>query len=360
MDQPHPRPRLRPPLTHVVLMDGTFASLTEGRRSSIGRIHAALCGHLGPLPAGRHLRLWYSEGQQWNRWRTLPDIMMGRGLEGWISGAYGWLASGYAPGDQVFLLGYSRGAFAVRSLAGMIGRVGLLRADSATERNIRLAWRYYRATGRPSEAAALFRRRRCHPQAHIRMVGCFDTVRALGIRLPLLWTLTEPRFRFHDAHLGADVDYGFQALALDETRAVFAPMLWDDASASPHVKQMWFRGSHGDIGGQLSGLEYARPLANIPLVWMLDCAESVGLPLPQGWRAQFPCDASAPSVGSWRSWGKAFLLRAPRIAGHERNEEIHPTVPRPYAGPAILTDGLADDHPVRRRQQRKDDLGRAG
>ncbi|MDO5613778.1 MAG: DUF2235 domain-containing protein [Paracoccus sp. (in: a-proteobacteria)] len=341
--------RIRAPLTHVVLMDGTFASLAEGRRSSIGQIRQLLRGAYGAVPGGR-LRLHYTAGQQWNRWRTLGDIAMGRGLEAWISGAYGWLASGYLPGDRVFLLGYSRGAFAVRSLAGMIGRVGLLRADAATERNIRLAWRYYRrddATG----AAALFRRRRCHPAAPIRMVGCFDTVMALGLRLPLLWMLTEPQFRFHDAHLGAGVDYGYQALALDETRAVFAPQLWDDASGAGHIEQMWFKGCHADIGGQLAGLEFARPLANIPLVWMLERAGAAGLPLPDGWRAHFPCDATAPGIGSWRNWGKFFLARAPRLAGQHPTEALHPTVIRPYPGPALLTGHLADQavDKVRRR-----------
>ena len=117
----------RPPVTHVILIDGTFASLTEGRRSSIGRIHAALHGRLGRLPAdaGR-LRLHYAAGQQWDRWRTIPELTSGRGMQARITAAYGWLASGYLPGDSIYLFGYSRGAFAARSLAGMIGRVGLL------------------------------------------------------------------------------------------------------------------------------------------------------------------------------------------------------------------------------------------
>lgn len=194
---------IRPPTTHVVLMDGTFASLADGRRSSIGRIHRLLTGQLGAMPPGR-IRIHYGMGQQWARWRTLPDLIMGRILESRITEAYGWLASGYHPGDRIFMMGYSRGAFAVRSLAGMIGRIGLLRADAATERHIRLAWRYY-SEGGTAQALGAFRRRRCHAAAPIRMLGCFDTVMALGLRLPILWMLTEPRFRFHDAHLGQGV-----------------------------------------------------------------------------------------------------------------------------------------------------------
>ena len=330
---------IRPAQTHVVLMDGTFASLDDGRRSSIGRIHRLLTGTFGPLPVPRP-RIHYGLGQQWDRWRTLPDLAMGRVLEARIIDAYGWLASGYRPGDRIFFLGYSRGAFAVRSLAGMIGRIGLLRADAATERNTRLAWRYYRDGG-SDKAIAAFGRRRCQEAVPIRMVGCFDTVMALGLRLPLLWMLTEPRFRFHDPHLGAEVEYGFQALALDETRAAFAPLVWDDPGGASHIEQMWFRGAHADIGGQLGGLEFARPLANIPLVWMLERAASAGLPLPDDWQAHFPCDPTAPGIGSWRKWGKAFLARAPRVVGRDPTEALHATVPNPYPGPALLTGDLA-------------------
>lgn len=335
---------IRSNLIHVILIDGTFASLDDGKRSSIGHIHALLRGKYGPFDRAR-LRIHYASGQQWNSWRTVPELMMGQGLSMRITQAYAWLAEGYRPGDQIFLMGYSRGAFAIRSLAGMISRLGLLRPEYATDRYVRLAWRYY-SDGTTDEKLEIFRRRRSQSNVPIRMVGCFDTVMALGIRLPLLWMLTEPRFRFHDTHLRDDVEYGFQALALNENRAAFAPILWDNSSTAGHVEQMWFQGAHADIGGQLSGLEFARPLANIPLVWMLDRAESVGLPLPEDWRRNFTCDVSAPSIGTWRNWGKAFLARAPRIAGQFETEKLHATVPRPYPGPAELTGFLADQAEV--------------
>ncbi|MCT4334236.1 DUF2235 domain-containing protein [Paracoccus sp. YLB-12] len=349
---------IRPKTIHVVLMDGTFASLADGRRSSIGRIHRLLRDVARQAPVGTQegggttrprLRLHYGMGQQWNRWRTVPELLMGRTLERRIVDAYGWLASGYRPGDLIFLLGYSRGAFAVRSLAGMIGRVGLLRAESATERHIRTAWNYYRGGGSPRYLEQ-FRQRRCQPAVPIRMLGCFDTVMALGVRLPILWMLSEPRFRFHDAHLVSDVEHGFQALALDETRAAFAPILWDDDCQAVRIEQMWFRGAHSDIGGQLRGLEFARPLANIPLVWMLENAEAVGLPLPAGWREGLDCDPEAPSIGSWRFWGKLFLARAPRTAGRHATESLHPGLsPETYDGPALLVGHLAPDTGRKRR-----------
>ncbi len=336
-----------PPINQIVLLDGTFASLTQGRRSSIARIHALLSGDYGPLPAP--VGLCYEPGQQWEAWRTLPQLAMGAGLETSICEAYAWLARKWRPGNPLFFFGYSRGAFGVRSLAGMIGHVGLLKPAHANHRNIARAWQLYRqgGAGRPQRLDPAL----CHDQVPIRMIGVFDSVTALGIRLPLLWMLTEPRFRFHDSHLGVQVEHGVQALALDETRAAFQPLIWDSSHAQGRVEQMWFRGCHPDIGGQLSGLEYARPLANIPLVWMLSRAEAFGLPLPQGWRDHFPRDATAPSIGSWRNWGKAFLARAPRLAGADPSEALHQTVPRPYPGPALLTGALSSAAPERRHRR---------
>ena len=106
---------------------------------------------------------------------------------------------------------------------------------------------------------------------------------------------------------------------------MFAPVLWQTNSHNRgRVQQMWFRGAHGDVGGQLGGFEAARPLANIPLVWMLGRAEACGLPLPMGWRARFPCDVNAPSVGTFRGWGKMFVRRRRRRVGQDPSEAIFP------------------------------------
>ncbi|NHX28353.1 DUF2235 domain-containing protein, partial [Escherichia coli] len=159
--------------------------------------------------------------------------------------------------------------------------------------------------------ARVFQRNYCYASIEVEMVGVWDTVKALGLRLPLLWRLTEPRYAFHNHELGKVVRHGFHALALDETREVFHPLLWrchEGDAMGRRVEQVWFRGSHGDIGGQLSGFEEARPLSNIPLVWMLRRLESCDVTLPPDWLSRFPCDADAPSVGSLRGWGKLFLI----------------------------------------------------
>lgn len=307
------------PLIHVIVLDGTMSSLTPGSESNAGIAYRLISQIGAPVAA------YYEPGVQWLDWRSTPDVVMGRGINRQIRRAYGYLASRYRPGDKIFLLGYSRGAFAVRSLAGLIDSVGLLRSEAATERNVTVAYRHYQSVP-GSDFARDFARTNCHDKVEIEMVGVWDTVKALGVRLPFFWQWSEQKHAFHNHQLGASIKHGFQALALDETRAVFEPLLWDCPEDPDKVQQVWFRGTHGDIGGQLAGFHEARPLSNIPLVWMLSRAEQCGLPLPAGWEAQFPCDVTAPSLGTWRNWGKLFMLRGRRRVGQGRCEHLHETV----------------------------------
>ncbi|SHH53463.1 DUF2235 domain-containing protein [Cognatishimia maritima] len=312
----------REPQIHVVILDGTMSSLAAGMQTNAGQTFQLLKEAVPPIS------LYYEAGVQFKKWKHAPDVMMGRGINRQIRRAYGFLASRYRPGDKIFLFGYSRGAFAVRSLAGVIDRVGLLQAKHATERNVQMAYRHYECAP-DSDAAREFSKLFCHDAAEIEMIGVWDTVKALGLRLPLLWRLTEEKHAFHNHQLGNSVRHGYHALAIDENRLVYEPVLWDEPEGfTGRVEQMWFHGSHADVGGQLLGEEESRPLANIPLVWMLEKSEALGLPLPQGWQARFPQDATAPSVGTWTGWGKMFLLRKKREIGRDPSEAIHETAQR--------------------------------
>lgn len=315
----------RGPATHVVILDGTMSSLEPGSETNAGITWRLL----DEARASARLSLYYEPGLQWQGWSHALDVAAGRGLNHQIRRAYGFLASRYTPGDRIFLFGYSRGAYAVRSLAGLIDRMGLLRRDEATERAILLLYRHYQ-TDPDSPAARRLARRLCHSDTGIEMVGVWDTVKALGLQLPVIWRFTEIRHRFHNHHLGPAIRRGYHALALDETRTVFEPVLWDTLPDwQGRVEQVWFRGAHGDIGGQIGDFLDARPLSNIPLTWMLDKAETCGLPLPDGWRARFPCDPAAPMVGTWRAWGRIFLGRRRRIVGRDLSEQLHPTAMQP-------------------------------
>lgn len=306
--------------THVILLDGTMSSLVPGMETNVGLTYRLV------QEMGSQVSIFYEPGLQWQEWARFHAVVAGKGINGQIRRSYGYLASRYHDGDRIILIGYSRGAFAARSLAGIIDRIGLLEARHATERNILQAYRHYE--GAPdSPAARTFAARYCRKSVPIEMIGAYDTVKSLGINMPFLWRLSTARHAFHNHNLARDVKHGFHALALDETRFVYRPLLWDcDVAGPQRVEQVWFRGTHGDIGGQLGGRHASRPLANIPLVWMLDRAEEVGLPLPEGWRERFPQDVNAPSIGTWAGWGRMFITRRRRVMGHDRSERIHDSV----------------------------------
>ncbi len=306
---------------HIIILDGTLSSLEAGYESNAGLVFKLLCD----AGASMQRRIYYEPGVQWVDWAQLSDVAQGRGINRQIRRAYGYLASHYMPGDRIFLLGYSRGAYAVRSLAGAIDQVGLLKRDAATERNVRLAYRHYQLDPH-GHAAKAFAREFCHETVPIEMVGVWDTVKALGMRLPFLWMLTEHEHAFHNHALGHSIKHGFHALAMNETRVVFEPVLWTcPPNWAGNIEQVWFRGAHADIGGQIGRYQKARPLSNIPLVWMLERMEGCGMHLPNGWQARFPCDPDAPMVGTWRGFGAVFLLRKRREVGRDPSEHLHPT-----------------------------------
>ena len=306
----------------VFICDGTFSSLLSGRETNAGLLYGLL-DELGPRARQVYA---YDPGVQGEGALKWYHAVTGTGLNLSIRQGYAFLASRYRPGDRIFLFGYSRGGYAVRSLAGMIGRVGLLHHEKATHRNVRSAFRLYQNEDEPGAAAArgAFAEENCHESARIEMLGVWDTVRALGLPYPILSRLAGMATGFHDHALGPQIAHGYHALAIDEDRTAYAPILWQ---RSPdwrgRLEQAWFPGVHGDVGGELRGREETRPLANIPLNWMLRHAVRQGLILPDGWEKRFPEDPAAPSVGNRSGINRLFLLRAPRLTGTGDGETLH-------------------------------------
>ncbi|MEM8591465.1 MAG: DUF2235 domain-containing protein [Pseudomonadota bacterium] len=304
----------------VIILDGTLSTMTPGCETNAG-----LAAKLLRDQAEEDVVVYYEAGLQWRDWTDTRRIITGKGINGQIRRAYGWLASNYRPGDRIYLMGYSRGAYAVRSLAGIIGRIGLLERDKATERHLRDIYRLYAAPERV-DAAAAFAKAHCYPETQIECVAVWDTVKALGIRLPLIWMLMGRLHRFHDHELGDNVRAGYHALAYNERRMAYEPVLWETRPGwRGELEQVWFKGTHADVGGQLGGRHFARPLANIPFVWLLEKVERSGIALPRDWQDQFPRDPDAPSIGQWTGWGRLFWNRWPRKVGRDPSESIHPT-----------------------------------
>lgn len=224
----------------------------------------------------------------------------GAGLDRNIMSAYQWLAVRYRSGDRIFLFGFSRGAYTVRSLGGLLAHSGLLDLSDATLAPAEVwarvgeVFEAYRS-GQPFANAAGYA---FHDVASgqpaagtvpIHFMGVWDTVGALGIPLELsvLRFIGDPRrYQFHDTKISPLVLNARHAVALDERRADFQPTLWTNIRRPDKVRQVWFSGVHGDVGGG-----YAQAgLSDIALAWMLDEAAACGLRLRNGARAQLHPD----------------------------------------------------------------------
>jgi uncharacterized protein (DUF2235 family) len=213
---------------------------------------------------------------------------LGAGLITRIVRGYTFVSRSYAPGDRIFLVGFSRGAYTARALAGMISAKGLL--DPAAldledrENAYRLGtavWKQYRqemlaATGRPLDRLrALVRDLPGFLQdppaaislvaAPIEAVAVWDTVGALGIPIFDNRMNTIDVFRFADTALSQNVKHGRHAISIDEQRASFTPTLWDP---DPRIAQVLFPGAHADVGGGYTTSNNESGLSDCALGWL--------------------------------------------------------------------------------------------
>ena len=322
----------RKPIDHVIIIDGTQSLLDAGLETNAGILYKLLQEAAEPSK----LRLHYDPGVQGRGLTSWITIAAGIGINQSICAAYNWLASGYRKGDRIFLFGFSRGAFAARSIAGMIAEVGLVSNAQATERVLKQAFRLYESKAEP-QVLQEFQRENSQTDVSIDMVGVWDTVKALGLPYPLLSRLAPMATEFHKETVSKPVKRAYQALAMHETRIAYRPILWEtDEGFEGIIEQVWFRGVHSDIGGHVKTYPPARLLSNIPLRWMLGKGEACGLPFPKDWRERYPIDQNAPSVGSFRGTAKLFWLRARRAMGMKCCEYLHPTA----------VDDLQPDDPV--------------
>jgi uncharacterized protein (DUF2235 family) len=201
----------------------------------------------------------------------------GDGLEDNIHDAYRFLIANYEPGDELWLFGFSRGAFTARSIAGMIRKCGILSRTSVGQ-YVAAKQLYHAAEVHPDDERAV-RFRADHSccgtdPIRIRFVGVWDTVGALGIPLAGLRGLTLRDVDFHDTELSGTVELAYHALAVDERRKPFIPSLFlEKPKPNQIVEQTWFPGVHSDVGGGYP----ESALSDISLAWMLGKAEAAGL-----------------------------------------------------------------------------------
>ena len=263
----------------VVCCDGTWNKPDNQIITNVEKIARTVQSNPGAT-GGAYQLVYYVSGVGAGSYAAdrLLGGAFGFGLFHHVIACYRFLAQNYAPGDEIFIIGFSRGAYTARSVAGMVGRVGLLSKVSLVEERLPAAVHMYQRKDLPGGAfgASLeeFKHDHCHA-APVDFLGVFDTVGALGV----------PGFmrhapRFHDVQLSDQVVRARHALAVDETRLKFAPTFWEAPEESPgapveddRVKQVWFEGAHSDVGGGYR----ETGLSDTSLLWMAREAHDAGL-----------------------------------------------------------------------------------
>ncbi len=252
----------------IICLDGTWNNADSADfQTNIG----LLASMIDPKPErGVPAQIYYDAGVGTSGSRTnrLAGGLLGKGLSTNILEAYRFLSLNYQPGDDIYIFGYSRGAYTARSLCGFLAASGLLRADACDPRTQDFAWRYYRTKPKkrfPADKEHL--RRLAHANVRVRFLGVFDTVGSLGIPRTWLNWIGRRAFQFHDTDLCPIVDHACQALAIDEHRMEFEAAVWRQPQHRGYlsVEQVWFPGVHANIGG---GYE-DRGLSDLTLDWMV-------------------------------------------------------------------------------------------
>ncbi len=203
----------------------------------------------------------------------------GKGINKNIMDDYRYIVQNYAPGDELFFFGFSRGAYTVRSLCGMINNIGILKRPDA--RLVQQAFNHYKKSGKAwhprGEKSVAFRRKHSHPGRDITFVGVWDTVGALGIPFSFLGLL-DRKDEFYDNKMGPIIKVARHAMAIDELRSDFEPTIWEPRPGID-LKQAWFAGVHSDVGGSYAPDKNGGLASDYAMDWMMREARKFNLTL---------------------------------------------------------------------------------
>jgi uncharacterized protein (DUF2235 family) len=277
----------------VVLIDGTWDKEGTSGDTNVAKLDTAKkIAASGFIKAeandktAQHVRYHAGVGVEDDFFKKLLGGAVGLGLKKIIAQCYGFVVADYRPGDEIYIFGFSRGAYAARALAGLIGASGIQRHSDSDV--FEIAWKHYRlnpAVRQQPEAAnatdrkviadyeSLAGQRAFHDARTVKCVAVWDTVGSYGIpagfgfaALARFFTLLT--LGFHDTSFGEHVEVGLHAVAVDEHRRPFVPTFWTIKKGQQpkgHVEQTWFAGAHSNVGGGYpdSGL------SDQALIWMI-------------------------------------------------------------------------------------------
>ncbi len=286
----------------VLFSDGTGNSASKPFKTNVWRTYQAL--DISSPPDGERGQIaFYKDGVGTETFKPLALLCgaFGFGVMRDVRSLYTYLCRNYREGDRIYAFGFSRGAFTIRLLVGLVERCGLVRADdeNGLSHAVDSAYAAYRReflTKTAKKRGTIYRHLLAPPvyvpgtgerhielhrpvvRPNIRFLGLWDTVDAYGMPIDelkqaideWLWPMS-----LADRRLSPIVERAFHALSLDDERPTFRPLLWDQSRAEDErrIQQVWFAGVHANVGGgyPIDDLSY------VPLVWMLDRAKGAGL-----------------------------------------------------------------------------------
>lgn len=283
----------------ILLLDGTWNDPAAGDNdTNIVRLEdlivrtlretstetAATLGKLthGYVTDGQENIVLYQRGVGTGAFDRFKGGVLGIGLHDNIRRAYRFLSYHYEKGCDLYVFGFSRGAYTARSLVGYIGASGLLTRENCSRKNEALAWGNYRtppADRIPAVSVQLDGLVHDRVEVRVKCLAVFDTVGALGI--PFEWwfsRLNREKYGFHDVELSSITEVNLHAMAVDEHRRPFSAAVWRRPrfkKLKGIVEQVWFPGAHADIGGGYVSAERRRSdpkltsLDDVALDWML-------------------------------------------------------------------------------------------
>jgi uncharacterized protein (DUF2235 family) len=283
----------------VILIDGTWNEEGIGNDTNIAKLDPNYAGAGTPLikavsSSGMLQKAFYHKGvgAESDLVKRLLGGAIGLGLKKIIQDAYQTVVSNYEPGDEIYISGFSRGAYAARALAGLIGASGIQR--STNQQGFDIAWDHYRLdpavragtkTASTGEAKTIndfnnaSAQNAFHADNRIKCVAVFDTVGSYGIPAgiglaPLARYVALEVLGFNDTKFGEHIDVGLHAVAVDERRRPFVPTFWTAPKGQPprgHVEQTWFAGVHCNVGGGYAD----SGLSDAALIWMIARIEAL-------------------------------------------------------------------------------------
>jgi uncharacterized protein (DUF2235 family) len=295
----------------VLLSDGTGNSAAKAQKTNVWRLFQA-------LDRKKLLFAKYDDGvgTSSNKYLAILGGAFGWGLKRNVLDLYKFVCRNYKRGDEIYGFGFSRGAFTIRVVVGLIDSEGLVHAgpQEQLDHYAAAAYRRYRSKAFSSRSPIVFLLRHLRDgilrvkdwatyhrtyseiqadsrrQINIRFLGLWDTVEAYGIPIAtlkrgidlLLWPM-----KFRDFKCPASVKRACHALSLDDERTPFHPLLWDEA-ADGRITQVWFAGVHSNVGGGYP----EDNLSLVPLVWIMKEAQACELPLDEKSVQEFAAESS--------------------------------------------------------------------